>query len=104
MANLWHAPSFWLNWGATLIGLTALVLIAIRTKGHGSKHFWRVGMVYVVAVYLYQLYPQGLFIDGASIQQNMLILANYLFLVAPPLSAITYWAFTKTDQSEIQHT
>ena len=93
--GLWSSFLFWFSWGINILSLFAIAsifynFISIRI------YVWQATLLIMILTESYNLYITGLFIKEAGTVSNILILAKYLFLVAPPFLALFYLSFFKS--------
>jgi len=89
---MWKDIIFWLSWLLNLLGVLAVLGFSLN-KIFLNSIFWKVTLGGYASLRIYELLKNGLFVEAASPQQNILIGLNYIFLVIPPLMAIWYLAF-----------
>jgi len=92
ISEAWKNIVFWLSWPFNLFGILAILGFALN-RIFLSSMFWKVILVGYISLRIYELIKNGLFVETASLQQNIIIGLNYTLLVVPPLMAIWYLAY-----------
>ena len=85
----WFEPMFWINGPINLLGLLAVAGFAFK-KQILMPMYWQAVLVIYIGLRIYELVPNGLFVKEWSMQHNLLIGGQYLWLVLPSILAISY--------------
>jgi hypothetical protein len=96
--NAWLEPMFWANWPINLLGLLAVASFAFKKKIL-MPMYWQAVLIIYIGLRIYELVPKGLFVKEWSMQHNLLIGAQYLWLVLPSILAMLYLSFSINRRS-----
>jgi len=92
ISEAWKNIIFWLSWSLNLLGVLAILGFSL-SRTFLNPMYWKVTLVCYISLRMYELLKNGLFVETAPLQQNIMIGLNYTLLVIPSLMAIWYLAY-----------
>jgi len=92
--------TFWVSWPINIAGVMAVLGFALN-RIFISSMFWKVILAGYIGIRIYELIKNGLFLQLAPLQQNIILGLNYAFLVVPPLVAIWYLAYIFNNKQKL---